>query len=105
MFIDKKKHKDGVTVTIKLACYKGMVAATEYSEIFSESVQSAHQKRQQSLVILITHAKIINYISADLSAEMMSTQNDGMVSVDRIVDSDLGSSLKCFSNINTIFSC
>ena len=62
MFIDKKKHKDGVTVTIKLACYKGMVAATEYSEIFSESVQSAYQKRQQSLVILITRAKIIYII-------------------------------------------
>ena len=62
MFIDKKKHKDGVTVTIKLACYKGMVAATEYSKIFFESVQSAYQKRQQSLLILITHAKIIKII-------------------------------------------
>ena len=39
-----------------------MVAATEYSEIFSESVQSAYQKRQQSLVILITRAKIIYII-------------------------------------------
>ena len=36
-----------------------MVAAAEYNESFSESDKSAYQERQQSLVILITQAKII----------------------------------------------
>ena len=37
------------------------------------------KKRQQSLVILTTQAKrdYVNYISPDLSAQTMSTQNDG----------------------------
>ena len=55
--LDKKKHEDGVTVTVKLACDKDIVAAAEYS--FSESDQSAYQGRPQSPVILITQAKII----------------------------------------------
>ena len=59
LFIDKKKHKDCITVTVKLACDKDIVAAAEYSECFSESDQSAYKERQQSLVILITQAKII----------------------------------------------
>ena len=42
----------------KIGMYKDLVAA-EYSENFSESDQSAYQERQQSLVILITQAKII----------------------------------------------
>ena len=54
----KKKHKGGVTVTKKLACDKHIVAA-KYSEGFSEYDQSAYQERQQSLVIVITQAKII----------------------------------------------
>ena len=58
LFIDKKKHQGGFTVTVKLACDKDIVAA-EHSESFSESDQSAYQERQQSLVILITQAKII----------------------------------------------
>ena len=29
LFIDKTKHKDGVTVTVKLACDKDIVAAAE----------------------------------------------------------------------------
>ena len=39
--------------------YKDIVAAAEYSENVSESDQFAYQERQQSLVILITQAKII----------------------------------------------
>ena len=39
-FIDKKKHEDGVTATIKLACDKDTVAVVEYSESFSESDHS-----------------------------------------------------------------
>ena len=58
-FIDKKKHKDGVMVTVKLACDKDMVAAAEYSKSFSESDQPPYQEPQQSLVILITQVKII----------------------------------------------
>ena len=34
--IDNRRHKDGVTVTIKLACDKD-IAAAEYSQSFSES--------------------------------------------------------------------
>ena len=57
---------------------KDIVAAVEYSENFSESDQTAYQEHQQSLVILITQAKIIyiKYISTDLSVEMVNTQND-----------------------------
>ena len=51
-FICKKKHEGGVTVTVKLACDKDLVAA-EYSKSFPEYDQSAYQERQQSLVILI----------------------------------------------------
>ena len=43
----------------KIGMFKDIVAAAEYSENFSESYQSASQKRQQSLVILITETKII----------------------------------------------
>ena len=53
--MDRKKHNDGVTVTVKLAC--GIVAAAEYSVSFSD--QSGCQERQQLLVILITQVKII----------------------------------------------
>ena len=61
MFVHRqeKKHEDGVTVTVKLARDKDIVAAAEYSESFSESDQSAYQERQQPLVILITEAKIV----------------------------------------------
>ena len=57
-FIDKKKHEVGVTVTIKLACDRDIVAA-EYSESFSEYDQSAYQELQQSLLLLTTRAKVI----------------------------------------------
>ena len=55
-FVDKKKHKDVVAITVKLACDKDIVAG-EYSKRFSEYDQPAYQERQQSLVILITQAK------------------------------------------------
>ena len=35
MFIDKKKHENGVTVTVKLTCDKDIVAAADYTESFS----------------------------------------------------------------------
>ena len=57
--MDKKKHKNGVTVTVKLTCGKYIVAAAEYNKSFCESDQSAYQERQQSPMILITQAKII----------------------------------------------
>ena len=47
-FIDKKNHKDSVTVTVNLACGKDTVVVAEYSEIFCESDQSVYQERQQS---------------------------------------------------------
>ena len=56
-FIDKKTHEDVVAITVKLACDKDIVAG-EYSKRFSEYDQPAYQeRRQQSLVILITQAK------------------------------------------------
>ena len=57
-FVDKKKHKSGITVTVKMACDKDIVAG-EYNESFSEYDQSAYQECQQSLVILIPPMKII----------------------------------------------
>ena len=56
--IDKNKHKNGITITVKLVCDKDIAAAAAYSKSFSESDQSADQESQQSLVILITKAKI-----------------------------------------------
>ena len=41
----QEKQKDSLTVTVKLACDKDIVAAAEYSEIFSESGQSAYQEK------------------------------------------------------------
>ena len=58
-FIDKKKHNDGVTVTVKLACGKDIRAAAVTNGF-------SHPSKDY-----------INYISTDLSAKMMSTQNDG----------------------------
>ena len=55
----QEKTRRGVTVTVKLACGKDIVAAAEYSESFSETDQSAYQERQQTLAILITQTKII----------------------------------------------
>ena len=55
----RKNTKIATKVTVKLACDKDIVAEAEYSKSFSESDQSAYQERQQSLVILITQAKII----------------------------------------------
>ena len=57
-FIDKKKYEGGVTVTVKLACDKDIVAS-EYCESFSEIDQSAYQECQLSLMILITQGKIV----------------------------------------------
>ena len=42
--VDKKKHEDDVTVTVKLACDKDIVVAVEYNESFSERDQSAYQE-------------------------------------------------------------
>ena len=74
---DKKKHKDSVTVTVKLACDKDIVAAAEYSEILSEIKKSAYQE-MSAFTSDFNHTSedYVNYISTDLSAEMMSTQND-----------------------------
>ena len=51
-FINKKKHEDSVTVTVKLAYDKVIVVAAEYSKSFSESNQSTYQERQQSWFLL-----------------------------------------------------
>ena len=42
-----------------MGCDKVIVVAAEYSEKISESDQSAFQERHQSIVILITQAKIV----------------------------------------------
>ena len=55
----RKNTKIATKVTVKLACDKDIVAEAEYSKSISESDQSAYQERRQSLVILITQAKII----------------------------------------------
>ena len=83
-FIDKKIHKDGVTVTVKLACDKDIVASAEYSESFSESDQSAYQETS-AVTSDFNHPSedYINYISTDLSAVTMSIQNDAQNSGSR----------------------
>ena len=48
----------GVTVNVNLACDIDVVVAAEHNESFPESNQPAYQEHQQSLVILITQAKI-----------------------------------------------
>ena len=49
-FIDRKNHKDAVTVTIKLTCAKDIVAVAKYRKSIFESDQSAYQERQQSIM-------------------------------------------------------
>ena len=56
---------------------KDIIAAAEYSDNFSENGQSACQKHQQSLIINHSCKDSINYISTDLSVEMVNTHNDG----------------------------
>ena len=77
-FIDKKKHEDGVTAIIKLACDEDIVAVVEYSASFSES---DHSTEQETLAATsdFNHPSedYVNYISTDLLAQIMSTQNDG----------------------------
>ena len=73
-FINKKKHEDSVTVTVKLACDKVIVVAAEYSKSFSESNQSTYQERQQSWFLLPKQRLYKSYFY--LSAEMTSTQNE-----------------------------
>ena len=93
-FIDKNKHEHGVTVTVK-------VAAAEYRENFSQSDQSVYQ--ETSVVTSdFNHPSedYVNYISADLSSGMMVK-----TVINRMLDSDLGSSFKYCSNTNIVFSC
>ena len=54
-----------------------MIVAVEYNESFSESDQSAYQEGQQSHSDFNHPSEdCINYVSTDLSAEMMSAHND-----------------------------
>ena len=75
---DKKKHEDGATVAVNLACHKDIVAAAEYNESFSWKWLVC-LSRMSVVTSDFNHPSkdYINYISTDLSAEMMSTQNDG----------------------------
>ena len=79
--IDKKKHsitvKDSITFTIKLARDKEWLAVTEYSESYSECDQSAYQVTS-AVASNFNHPSknYVNYISIDLSAQVMSPQND-----------------------------
>ena len=78
-FTDKEKHEDGFS--------------------FSESDQSAYQETSAATSDFNHLSKnYVNYIPTDLSAGMMV-----QTVVDRVVDSDLGSSSKYCSNTNIIF--
>ena len=85
---------------------KSEYSSSEYSESFSESDHSASQERS-AVTSDLNHPSedYVNYISTDLSADMMSTQNDVKTVVDRVVDADLGSYFKYCSDTNIIFSC
>ena len=54
-----------------------IVALAEYSESSSENEQSAYQETS-GVTYVFNHPRegYINYIPADLSAQVMSTQND-----------------------------
>ena len=54
------------------------IVAAEYSESFSESDQSAYQETS-AVTYSFNHPSkdYVNFISTDLSAQMMSTHNDG----------------------------
>ena len=82
--IDKKKLKDDVTVTIKLAWDKTIVAAVEYSESFSERNQSVYQETLP-LTSDFNHPieDYVNYMPTEISARMKIA-----------ADSDLGSSFR-----------
>ena len=75
----RKNKKDGVTVTVKFACDKDIIAVAEYSESFSESDHSAYRNISAVTSYFFNHPNEgnINYISTDLPAQMMSTQKDG----------------------------
>ena len=77
MIYRQQKTQRTVTVTVKLACDKDIVAAAEYSEMFSETKKSAYQE-MSAFTSDFNHPSedYVNYISTDLSAEMMSTQDD-----------------------------
>ena len=54
-----------------------IVALAEYSESSSENEQSAYQETSGVTYVFNHPSKgYINYIPADLSAQVMSTQND-----------------------------
>ena len=55
-----------------------IVAVAEYSESFSESDQSAYQETSAVSSDFYNPSEVyVNYVSTDLSAQMMSIQNDG----------------------------
>ena len=54
-FIGKKKQKDGITATTKLAYNKVKIVAVNIVKVFLKMISLLIKKRQQSLVILEEH--------------------------------------------------
>ena len=77
LFIDKKKQKDGFTVTVKLLFDKDIVAVAEYNKSCSESDHSTYQQTPAVTNFNYPIEDYVNSISTDLSAQMMRTQNYG----------------------------
>ena len=73
-----------------------MNAVAEYSESFFESDQSTYQERSAVTTDFNYPSEdYINFISADLSTQMMNTENDGQI---------LDKASNICSNTNIIFS-
>ena len=78
IFVHRQGKTQRFTVTVKLACGKEIVAAAEYSKSILWK-WSVCLSRTSAITNDFNHPikDYINCISTDLSAEMMSTQNDG----------------------------
>ena len=61
-FIGKKKQKDGITATTKLAYNKVKIVAVNIVKVFLKMISLLIKKRQQSLVILAAQTKIMKII-------------------------------------------
>ena len=79
-FINKKKHEDGVTLTVKLGCDKDSSSSRIQWTFFWK--WSVYLSRTSAVASDFNHQSedYINYISTDFSVEMMSTQNDSQSS-------------------------
>ena len=89
-FIGKKKHKDEITATTKLAYNKVKIVAVNIVKVFLKMISLLIKKRQQSLVILAAQTKIMKIIFLQIYQLIWWTLRMMVKTVvDRVVDSGL----------------